>query len=451
MKIHKNAIKDVLKLALPAVGEMILYMIIYVFDTMMVGKYGGSIAVSSVSLSSEIMSTFSNIFISAGVSIGIASLVARRVGAQEIALAEEYATLGFITSLVISLFISSAFFVSSKVLLKLVGAEPAVADLGTSYMKIASIGIAFNMIMSSLNATLRGFGNTLTPLVASMLINIVNITLDYLFIFGKFGFPELGVKGAAIATTSAQIIGFLFIVWYMKYHSKIRVRFKYIKNLNLHMLRSLFKLSIPSALQEGSFGISRLLSNIFIVGLGSLAFASNQIATSIESISFMPGWGFAVAATTLVGKKIGEKDYKKAREYAFTSIFLATLVMVFCSILFLTIPNILVSLFIKSSETKVINDGTYCLMIAAIEQPFMAISMVVGGILKGSGDTKTPFKVALFSSWVIRIPLMFFFIYYLKLSVVYVWVITSIQWIVDGSSILYLYQKKQNRLNIYAN
>lgn len=441
MKINKSTVKDVLKLALPAVGEMILYMMIYVFDTMMVGKYGGSISVSSVSLGSEIMSTFSNIFISTGISVGIASLVSRRVGAGSKDLAEEYATLGFITALVISLLMSSMFFVLSRQLFRIVGAEPSVIDLGQTYMPIASIGIAFSMVMNSLNSILRGFGNTLTPLLASVIINIINISLDYILIFGKFGVPEFGVKGAAMATTTAQVIGFLFIVWYMIYKSQIKVRLKYIKHLNINMLKDLLNLSIPSSLQEGAFGISRLLSNVFIVGLGSLAFASNQITTSIESISFMPGWGFAVAATTLVGKKVGEKDYKKAEEYAFTSIFLATLIMTFCSILFLLIPNTLVSLFIKSSETQVIKDGSYCLMVAAIEQPFLAISMVVGGILKGSGNTKTPFKVSLFSSWAIRMPLMLFFIYYLKLSVVYVWVITSIQWAVDGILILCLYKK----------
>jgi putative MATE family efflux protein len=238
------------------------------------------------------------------------------------------------------------------------------------------------------------------------------------------------------------LVGLLFIIFYIKKYSKIKIRLKYIKDFNFSMFKSLFKLSVPSAMQEGAFSISRLLGGFFIVGLGTIAFAANQITTTIESISFMPGWGFAVAATTLVGHKIGEKDYKKAKEYAYTSIFLGLVVMSLCALLFLLIPNVLINTFITSSETEVIKLGTYCLMIAAIEQPFMAISMIIGGVLKGAGDTKTPFKVSLFTSWIIRMPLMFIIIFILKLSVVYVWVITSFQWIFDGTIIYILFKKK---------
>ncbi|GIM29019.1 MATE family efflux transporter [Clostridium polyendosporum] len=446
MKFNRKIVKDVLKLALPAVGEMTLYMMIWVFDTMMVGQYGGNLALSSVGLSSEILYTFSNILISCGISIGITSLVARNVGAKEYAMAEEYATLGFLTSLFISILFSLTFFLLSTHLLTAVGAEKQVVILGSVYMKITSIGIGFNMIMNALNAALRGFGNTKTPLLASIIVNIVNLSLDYILIFGKLGFPTLGTMGAAIATTTAQIIGFLFIVFYMYNVSSIKVRLKYIKDLNTSMLKGLFDLSIPSSFQEGAFSISRLLSNFFIVSLGSIAFAANQITTAIESISFMPGWGFAVAATALVGHKIGEKDYKGAKEYAYVSIFLATLVMTFCSMLFFLFPRTLISLFINSSEQEVIRLGALCLMIAAIEQPFIAISMVVGGALKGNGDTKSPLKVSIFTSWIIRVPLMFVIIYLLKLSVIYVWIITSIQWIIDGILIFIIFRRKHKNI-----
>lgn len=442
MNINKNSINEVLKLALPAVGEMILYMMIWVFDTMMVGRYGGNLAVSSVGLSSEIISTFSNILIASGLSIGITSLVARSMGAKNHNKAEEYATLGFILTIIIAILLSFSFFYFSDNMLHLAGAGDNVVSLGGSYLRIASIGIFFSMTMNSLNGTLRGSGNTKIPLTASILINIINITLDYLLIFGKMGFPELGVKGAALATAIAQIFGFTFILIYVFKYSTIKPRLKYLIEFNTTRLSSLVHLSVPSALQEGSFSISRLLSNFFIISLGTISFAANQIATTIESVSFMPGWGFAVAATTLVGHKIGEGDYKKAREYANTSIFLGVIVMLFCSVLFLLVPNVLIKLFIASSETDVINLGTYCLMIASIEQPFMAISMIVGGSLKGLGDTKTPFKVALFSSWIIRLPLMFIIIYVLKLSVIFVWIITGIQWMIDGTLIFLLYKKK---------
>jgi len=440
--LNSKTTKDVLSLALPAVGEMILYMMIWVFDTMMVGKYGGNLAVSTVGLSSEILYTCVNVFISVGISVGIASLVARNVGAKRPDSAEEFATLGLLSGFFIALIISINLFIFCGKILKLAGANENVVLYGMMFIRIASCGIFFNMLMNILNGILRGYGNTKTPLLASVLVNIINITLDWLLIFGNLGFPELGIKGSAIATVTAQIIGFFFISIYIYKKSEIKPRLKYIKNLSMDKLMALWKLSIPSSLQQGASDIARLLSAFMIMHLGTVSFAANQITTTIESISFMPGWGFAIAATTLVGIKIGENNILKAKEYAYTCTALGVILMAFCSILFLLYPNFLINLFINKNETQVIYLGAFCLMIASIEQPFMAVSMILGGALKGMGDTKTPFIVSLISSWVIRIPLIIYFIFIIKASVTYVWWITTIQWCFEGITLLIFFKKR---------
>lgn len=442
----RQNIKTVLTLALPAVGEMTLYMMIWVLDTMMVGKYGGNTAVSTVGLSSEIMYTFTNIFIAVGITIGITSLVARKIGAGEKEKAEEFASIGFFFGTFVALIIALITFNFTKNILMAAGASGNVLSQGVIFMKITSLGIFFNMLMNLLNGILRGYGNTKTPLIVSVIINIINLGLDWVLIFGRYGFPELGIKGSAIATASAQTMGFIFILSYVLKKSEIKPEIKYIRNLQLHKLSELLRLSIPSSLQEAAFTISRLISVFIIMHLGTVAFASNQITTTIESLSFMPGWGFGVAATTLVGHKIGEKNYKKAWEYAYVCTILGVISMSLCSLLFLCFPNFLIHLFIKESEKEVIYLGGLCLMVASIEQPFMAVSMILGGALKGTGDTKTPFMVSLISGWCIRLPLMLYFIYLLKLSVVYVWFITSLQWIFEGICIFILFKKKCTRV-----
>lgn len=443
---NRKIIKEVLSLALPAVGEMILYMMIWVFDTMMVGQYGGQVAVGTVGLSSEIMYTLSNIFIAYGISVGTVSLVSRKLGANEKYSAEEYGTIGLINGFILSLLICFNAFIFAPKILYYAGARSETLSQGIIYMRITSIGLFFNMLMNILNSILRGSKNTKTPLIASAVVNIVNIFLDWTLIFGKFGFPELGIKGAAIATAIAHISGFIFIVIYTIKFSKIKPRFKYIQDLKVNKLKRLLKLSIPSSLQEAAFNLTRLLGTVMIMYLGGVAFAANQITTTIESISFMPGSGFAIAATTLVGHKIGENKIHEAKHYAYTCTILGTVVMVICGLMFLLFPKLLISLFINKSEVDVISLGTICLMIASIEQPAMAISMILGGSLKGVGDTKTPFIVSLISSWVIRLPLMIYFIYLLKSPVTYVWWITSIQWIIDAIIMVTLFRKRFNKL-----
>lgn len=442
MWFDRKIINDVLKLALPAVGEMILYMSIWVFDTMMVGRYGGQTAVGAVGLSSEILYTFINMLISIGISVGITSLVARRYGAKQFSSAEEYASIGFFIGFIIALLLSFFMFLFSKEILAFGGAKDDVLKLGSLYMKIASLGLIFNMLTNMINGVLRGYGNTKIPLLISILVTTINLGLDWVLIFGRLGLPELGVRGAAIATSIAYTCGFLFASMYMIRKSEIKIRFKYIASLNFKKVKNLLILSIPSAMQEGASSISRLISTFMIMHIGTTAFAANQITTTIESMSFMPGWGFGVAATTLVGHKIGEKKVKEARKYALTCAMLGAILMGLCSIIFLIFPKTFISLFIKETEKDVINLGALCLMVAAAEQIPMAVSLILGGSLKGAGDTKTPFIISLISSWVIRLPLMFLFIYILNMSVVYVWWITSIQWLFEGVLMFVLFKQR---------
>ncbi|MCW6107207.1 MATE family efflux transporter [Clostridium sporogenes] len=450
MKINKENIKTVLSLALPAVGEMILYMMIWVLDTMMVGQYGGQIAVSTVGLSSEIIYTFTNIFIAVGLSIGITSIVARSYGSKDLHLAEEYASIGLFIGILIAFCIAITLFIFPKAILRLANAKEDVLTNGTIYMKIVSLGIFFSMLTSLMNSIVRGYGNTKIPLCISILINIVNLTLDYGLIFGKLGFPELGIRGAAIATSIANLSGFMFGIYYLFTKSKIKPKIKYIKNINISRLKYLIGLSIPSSLQEASLSLSKLINTFMIMHLGTVAFASNQIALTVESISFMPGWGFAVAATTLTGHKVGEKSIKKAKEYSHTCTLLGICIMGITGLIFLIFPSFIIRLFIirlfiTSSEKQVIDLGSRCLMIASLEQIPMAISMILGGSLKGFGDTKTPFLVSFVSSWLLRLPLMFYFIYIIKSSVTYVWWITSIQWIFEAICLIILFRKKFNK------
>ncbi|WP_293721236.1 MATE family efflux transporter [uncultured Cetobacterium sp.] len=434
-----NRSKEIIKLAVPAVGEMILYMLIWVFDTLMVGKYGGQTAVSAVGFSSEIMYTFINILIGMGLSISITSIVARSLGGGETKKARDMGNVGLKLGIGITTLVFLVFYISSKDILILAGAKDDVLTLGYRYMRICSMGLLFNMSTNILNGIFRGCKNTKTPLYGAALLNIVNLSLDYVLIFGKFGFPELGIEGAAIATVTGNVVAFLFILNSLK---KLPFKLSLKDKMEFKNMKELVKLAIPSGLQEGAFSIVRLLSVMMVMRLGSLAFSANQISVTIESISFMPGWGFAISSVSLVGYSIGKKDLKEAREYANVSLFLAVMVMGFFSLVFLFFSENLVRLFIKSDEVEVIALGAACLMIGAIQQIPTAIDMVLSGALKGMGDTKTPFRIVLFCNWCIRLPLMYYFIYLKKMPVTYFWWITSLQWTVEAAIFVKFYRDK---------
>ncbi len=436
-------IKEILKVALPAVGEMVLYMLIWVFDTMMVGNYGGQLGVSAVALSSELLYTFINILMGMGLSIALTSIIARAMGNKNISLAQNYANQGIKIGILISFIVTSTFFIFAENILSAANAEKEILTTSTAYMRICCSGMFFYMCANMLNGIFRGCKDTKTPLYGAVIMNIVNLSFDYLLIFGKFGFPELGIRGAASATAGAQILYFLFIFSQRK---KLPFKISLSEKINLREMKELTKLAVPSAMQEGAYSISRLLGVLMVMRLGSLSFSANQIAVTIESISFMPGWGFAIACTALVGHSIGERNFRQAKNYANASAFISAVVMGFFSLIFFLFSEELISMFIKKDEIEVIKLGSMCLMIGAAQQIPMAVDMVLAGALKGSGDTKTPFNITFICNWGIRLPLMFYFIYIKKMSITYFWIITVIQWFIESGILTYKYRKKFKKM-----
>ena len=438
MKINWKIFREILYLAIPAVGEMTLYMMIWIFDTMMIGKYGGQLAVSSVGLSTEIIYSFFNIIIAVGVSTALTSLISRAIGSKDYKKAEIIANAGIKIAVVLALiFFSLLFFVPDKIL-NLAGATKEMLPLATRYAKISSFSFFLLTLSSTTNGIFRGIKDTKTSLYVAGSINIVNLFLDYVLIFGNFGFPEWGITGAAVATVAGNFVGIL-LQWsrLKKLPFKISL-FSYVSKKDIW---EIIRFAVPSGLQEANFSLSRLLGLTFILSLGTTAFAANQIGIAIEAISTMPGWGVAIACTALVGHSIGENNPNKSQEYTLYSTIIASIFMGILACFFFFIPKILVSFFINKQEIDVIKIGAICLQVAAFEQIPIAIVTVLGSYFKGIGNPKTPFYVSFFTNWFLRLPIAFYLISILRLPVYIYWFITTFQWLVESVILYYLYRK----------
>ena len=438
MKINWKIFREILYLAIPAVGEMTLYMMIWIFDTMMIGKYGGQLAVSSVGLSTEIIYSFFNIIIAVGISTALTSLVSRAIGSKDYKKAEIIANAGIKIAVVLAfIFFSLLFFVPDKIL-NLAGATKEMLPSATRYAKISSFSFFLLTLSSTTNGIFRGIKDTKTSLYVAGSINIVNLFLDYVLIFGNFGFPEWGITGAAVATVAGNFIGIL-LQWsrLKKLPFKISL-FSYVSKKDIW---EIIRFAVPSGLQEANFSLSRLLGLTFILSLGTTAFAANQIGIAIEAISTMPGWGVAIACTALVGHSIGENNPNKSQEYTLYSTIIASIFMGILACFFFFIPRTLVSFFINKQEIDVIKIGAICLQVAAFEQIPIAIVTVLGSYFKGIGNPKTPFYVSFFTNWFLRLPIAFYLISILRLPVYIYWFITTFQWLVESVILYYLYRK----------
>ena len=441
MKINWKIFREILYLAIPAVGEMTLYMMIWIFDTMMIGKYGGQLAVSSVGLSTEIIYSFFNIIIAVGVSTALTSLVSRAIGSKDYKKAEIIANAGIKIAVVLAfIFFSLLFFIPDKIL-NLAGATKEMLPLATRYAKISSFSFFLLTLSSTTNGVFRGVKDTKTSLYVAGSINIVNLFLDYVLIFGNLGFPEWGITGAAVATVAGNFIGILLQWSRLK---KLPFKISFFSCVSKKDIWEIIRFAIPSGLQEANFSLSRLLGLTFILSLGTAAFAANQIGIAIEAISTMPGWGVAIACTALVGHSIGENKPDKSQEYTLYSTIIASIFMGILACFFFFIPKTLISFFINKQEIDVIRIGAICLQVAAFEQIPIAIVTVLGSYFKGIGNPKIPFYVSFFTNWFLRLPIAFYLISILRLPVYIYWIITTFQWSLESIILYYLYRKNIN-------
>ena len=443
MKINWKIFREILYLAIPAVGEMTLYMMIWIFDTMMIGKYGGELAVSSVGLSTEIIYSFFNIIIAVGISTALTSLISRAIGSKDYKKAETIANAGIKIAVVLAfIFFSLLFFVPDRIL-NLAGATKEMLPLATRYAKISSFSFFLLTISSTTNGIFRGVKDTKTSLYVAGSINVVNLFLDYALIFGNLGFPEWGITGAAVATVAGNFIGILLQWSRLK---KLPFKISLFSWVSKKDIWEIIRFAVPSGLQEANFSLSRLLGLTFILSLGTTAFAANQIGIAIEAISTMPGWGVAIACTALVGHSIGENKPNKSQEYTLYSMIIASIFMGVLAVFFFFVPKTLISFFINKQEIEVIRIGAMCLQVAAFEQIPIAFVTVLGSYFKGIGNPKIPFYVSFFTNWFLRIPIAFYLISILRLPVHIFWIITTFQWLLESIVLYYLYRKNINTI-----
>lgn len=431
---------SIIILAWPIVIEMGLHTFVWIFDTAMVMRLGAREA-TAVEFGAILL--FNSLMILGALGIGANSLVARYTGAKDM----NRAALTGGQALMISFFITAAFTAISIMLyspfFNWIIKDTLTVALTEDYFYYALVSGGFALLpLVVASGIIRGIGNTRVPMIIALIANAYNVIGDYILIFGHFGFPALGVKGAALATGSAQLIALVLSVGYLFMHKGILpFTVHSLFPLRKKIIRQVLKLSLPAGAEELTHSGSRMISASWITVLGPVAFAANAAAIAAEAFSFMPGHAFAIAATTLVGQRLGAGFIRQARETGYWAVALGTILMSSFGLLFFFFPYLIMRLF-DPPDPEVLRLGIICLQIAAVEQPFIAITMIFSGALKGVGDTKGPFKVGLYSNLFVRLPLIYAVIFIFQLEVYFIWWVTAIQYAVSALLLYIMYRKK---------
>ncbi len=395
---------DVLRLALPAMGEQLLSMMVGIVDTFLVGHLGAA-SLAAVGLANQWV--FMAMMLFGAIATGSTALIARFIGAREPDQANEVLRQSILLGALIGLLATLLGLSFAQQAVALLGAEQDVIGLGTSYLRVVSSIFFFSTLMFIGNACLRGAGDTRTPLFVMLVVNALNIIVAWTAINGPFGLPQLGVVGSALGAATGRLVGGLLVIGILlRGRADIQLKLANLRP-DWALIRRILRIGLPSGLEQFLFRTGHMVFARILAELGTIAYAANQVAMNGWSLSFMPGFGFALAATTLVGQSLGAEDPEGAQRRGYTAYRMGAALMGTVGLIFLLFPAQIVGFF--TNDPQVIALGTMPLRMVGLIQPLLAASMIFTGGLRGAGDTRWPMIVTGGSIWLVRLPLAYLF------------------------------------------
>ena len=394
--------KALLILSIPMVLEMIMESIFAVVDIFFVSKLGAD-AVATVGITESSMTIV--YAIGMGLSTATTALVARRIGEKKSEKAGMAAFQAIVAGFSVSLLITVPGIIYAKEFLLLMGASEEMAEAGYLYPAIMFGGNSVIMLLFIINAVFRSSGDAAVSMRVLVMANLFNIVLDPLLIFGIGPFPELGLMGAAIATTIGRGLAVCYQFYLLfKGHKRIRLELHHLR-IKLKVMFQLFRLSAGGILQYIIATSSWIALFRIISELGAEVLAGYTIAIRVVVFALLPSWGLSNAASTLVGQNLGAKQPDRAERTVWITAFTNMVLLGSIGLIFAIFPEPFIRIFID--VPAVVASGAKSLQIISYGFVFYAFGMVLVQGFNGSGDTVTPTKINLFCFWLFEIPLAY--------------------------------------------
>jgi putative MATE family efflux protein len=424
--------RSVLTLALPVTVSSLLQRTEGIVAVFLVGGLGAT-PIAAVGLG-QLLAFMATTLVS-GLSVGTNVIIAQLWGARRRHDAGRAARHFLILSVAVSLILLISGMILNRFAMELLGAAPDVVALALPYSTLIFSVIPFTVLIQVLSSILQGTGDTKTPMYAMVGINLLHIGIAYPLIYGHWGFPQLGVKGAAVAVGIAEAAGtcYLFL--------RCRPLLRRGQHIRLDFLRTIWQVGAPVSGERIVQQAGILLYTKIVLVYGTVSYAAHQVGLSIESLSFLPGYGFAIAAATMVGQSIGAGKYTRAKIENWEANRMAALVMSVMGLVFFFFPYVLLRAF--TSDDAVIELGTVFLKIVALLQIPLALTMVLAGSLRGAGDTHFIMVATTAGMWAMRVPIAIITGLWLELGVLYVWLAMIADWTLRMVLMLWRYRSER--------
>ncbi|MBW3624204.1 MAG: MATE family efflux transporter [Armatimonadetes bacterium] len=424
-------------LAWPTVMTNLLWSGTGLINMMFVGRLGKD-ALAVVGRSEQIMFLLMSIITS--VSVGSSALVARSIGANDLKSAEIASRQSLIMAALGGLLSSLLLLLFGPVILWGMAARGEELASSIRYVQILA-GVQVQVFfMIVIGAIYRGVGDTRTPMYIMGVVNLLQIAGDWTLIFGVGPFPHLGVVGAAWSWMISRTVG-VVLSFYFLWRSPLAHTMKGDLRPQWDWFRRIWAVGLPTAIQQ----TLRLTGSMVFLGIlgrlphGTAAVATLTVGMRIESLAFMPGFGYSMAAMTLVGQNLGAQKPERAERAGWVCAWQAMGIMTLCGLAFLLIPQTILRIF--THDPDVLRFGTGYLYANGIAQPFLALGIALSGALQGAGETRLPAWITFFTMWFIRVPLTYLFAVSLGLGTMAAWGVMALTNITYGVIITLFFRR----------
>lgn len=413
----------VIKIAWPVLAELFLSSLFSMVDMMMLGNIAGrelaNQSVAAVGIVSQPL--FIGVALIQSMNIGGTAMIARYLGAGQPKRIENV-----LKHVILMSFIGIAvpFFVISQLytpqIMRLLGADATVGLLGVPYFRIVLTGFLFQSFSFSFAAALRGVGETRSPMKMNLIANFANVLGNAVLIYGLLGFPAMGIVGAGISTALSNVLAFALMLRHvMSGRSPIYLSLKRKFEFSRDTLYNLARIGVPASGEQMIMRVAMLLFVRIVAGLGTTVFAAHQIALSILGLSFNPGMAFGIAASSLVGYSLGQKNPEMAHQYAREARRYGALISTAMAILIFIFAPQLAGLYNK--DPAVIASAALALRVIALIQPFQSSQFVLAGALRGAGDTVWTMIATFIGVMVVRVSFAILFVNVLQWGIGGAW------------------------------
>lgn len=427
----KSAYRDVMRIALPSIVEMVLMSLIGSVDTMMVGNELGAEALSSVGLPTQPRMLILCLFFA--LNVGVTAIVARRKGEERQDEANATLRNALMLAFGLSIVLMLAAVIFAEPLLRLAGGDTAESEKvftdAVDYFRIMTYALPMNALAMCICAAQRGIGKTRITMWVNIASNLINVFFNYCLIGGHLGFPRMEVQGAALASAIGMGAGFLLALFTVVAGG----RFKGYLHLSIHdkwrfdkeSMRSIVKVGGNAAVEQFGVRFGFFVYARILFSLGTTMYAANQICMQLLSITFTFGDGLGVAATSLVGQNLGRRRADLSMLYGKISQRFAVMISIVLGVLIVTFRYQIAGWFIGENTMnadQVIAYAASTMLVLAAIQPFQTSSVVLSGSLRGAGDNLYVALIATICVSVVRPIMAVFAVYVLHLGLTGTWI-----------------------------